>query len=108
VVSRRETVRRVRIYMNMEKWVILGVAGLGVFGVAGLTAKPESISPVAPTYSADIAPILFEKCTPCHRPGQVAPFTLQNYEDAKRRSGIQHPERIRKMLQGDSRRPCLI
>ena len=37
------------------------------------------------TYAKDIAPILLERCAPCHRPGQSAPFTLLNYADVKKR-----------------------
>ncbi|MEO7453882.1 MAG: ascorbate-dependent monooxygenase [Fimbriimonadales bacterium] len=69
----------------MEKWVIFGVVGLGVFAVAGLPSIPGEEAQ-EPTYASTIAPILFEKCTPCHRPGQVAPFSLISYEDAQRRS----------------------
>jgi hypothetical protein len=29
----------------------------------------------------DVAPILHQKCAECHRPGQVAPFSLLTYED---------------------------
>jgi hypothetical protein len=39
-----------------------------------------------PTYSKDIAPIMYENCTGCHRAGEVAPFTLQSYADAKKRA----------------------
>ena len=35
------------------------------------------------TYSRDIAPILQQRCETCHRPGQVAPFALTNYDEAK-------------------------
>ena len=35
-----------------------------------------------PTFSEDIAPILYENCTSCHRAGEVAPFSLESYEDA--------------------------
>lgn len=35
------------------------------------------------TYAKDIAPIIQKNCQPCHRPGQVAPFTLMNYEETK-------------------------
>src|SRR5215831_4129825 len=38
-----------------------------------------------PTFNTDIAPIVFKNCTTCHRTGQQAvPFTLLNYEDAKK------------------------
>jgi Tfp pilus assembly protein PilF len=38
----------------------------------------------AVTYYRDIAPILYQSCAPCHRPGQPAPFPLLTYEDARR------------------------
>lgn len=41
-------------------------------------------SPV--TFSRDIAPIIHEKCTRCHRPGQPAPFSLITYKDVAKRS----------------------
>jgi tetratricopeptide (TPR) repeat protein len=33
------------------------------------------------TFTHDIAPIVFKYCAPCHRPGEVAPFSLLTYED---------------------------
>ena len=33
------------------------------------------------TYSKHIAPILNQHCRECHRPGEVAPFTLTSYQD---------------------------
>ncbi|HEV3215006.1 MAG TPA: tetratricopeptide repeat protein [Vicinamibacterales bacterium] len=40
----------------------------------------------APTFSRDIAAILFDHCASCHRPGQVAPFSLLQYADARPRA----------------------
>ena len=40
----------------------------------------------APTWAADVAPILMNHCVECHRPGQVAPFSLLSYTDAAKRS----------------------
>ena len=37
----------------------------------------------APTYSRDVAPIFFESCAQCHRPGAVAPMSLLTYQDAR-------------------------
>ena len=45
-------------------------------------AKPIAIAPGAPTYSHDVAGILRAKCEGCHRPGEVAPFSLQSYKQA--------------------------
>ncbi len=36
-----------------------------------------------PTYAHDVAPILRAKCESCHRAGEVAPFTLNDYKQAK-------------------------
>ena len=40
------------------------------------------------SYSEHVAPILQEKCESCHRPGQVGPFPLQSYANAKRWSAM--------------------
>jgi hypothetical protein len=50
----------------------------------GRTAAQSHPSGVAaPTYSSRIAAILRSKCESCHRPGQVAPFPLQTYAQAR-------------------------
>ncbi len=38
------------------------------------------------TYNKDIAPLLWKNCASCHRPGQVAPFSLLTYKDAAKRA----------------------
>jgi mono/diheme cytochrome c family protein len=40
----------------------------------------------APTWASDIAPILYQSCVECHRPQQVAPFSLLEYSDAAKRA----------------------
>ncbi len=42
----------------------------------------------APTYTKDIAPIFFSQCVSCHRPKEVAPFSLLTYEDAVKRARL--------------------
>ena len=39
-----------------------------------------------PNYTRDIAPILQKNCQECHRPGQVAPFALETYEQVRKRA----------------------
>jgi hypothetical protein len=34
------------------------------------------------TWSEHVAPIVFNHCTSCHRPGEIAPFSLTNYAEA--------------------------
>lgn len=42
----------------------------------------------APTFSHDVAPILYKHCASCHHPGGGAPFPLLTYQDAKRRATL--------------------
>jgi hypothetical protein len=46
-----------------------------------LPAAPAAAQDI--TYSKDVAPILFENCVYCHRPGEVAPFSLTNYRETR-------------------------
>lgn len=41
-----------------------------------------------PTFSRDIAPIVYQNCVSCHRPNQAAPFSLITYEDVARRARL--------------------
>jgi hypothetical protein len=36
-----------------------------------------------PTFSKDVAPILYKNCVECHRPTAMAPMSLLTYEDAR-------------------------
>lgn len=47
-------------------------------------AQPAPAEPV--TYSKHVAPIVYRQCASCHRPGEVAPFSLLTYKDAARRA----------------------
>lgn len=42
---------------------------------------PEGTAPEAPTYHADVAPILEARCVRCHDEGGLAPFPLTTYEE---------------------------
>ena len=42
----------------------------------------------APTFSETIAPILYDNCVTCHRPGEAAPFSLITYEDVAKRAKL--------------------
>ncbi len=59
-------------------WVLaLASAGCG-------HASPPVAATSTPTFAHDVAPILFARCAPCHRSGELAPFPLLNYADAAR------------------------
>lgn len=36
-----------------------------------------------PTFSKDVAPILYKNCIGCHRPGEIAPMSLITYKDVR-------------------------
>src|SRR5262245_6595311 len=48
-------------------------------------AEPPREPAASPTFNKDIAAIIFQNCSTCHRPGQSAPFSLLNYRDARKR-----------------------
>ncbi len=62
-------------------------AMLPVLAVAWHSASVQAEGPREVTFNREIAPILFRNCATCHRPGEVAPFSLLTYRDAARRSG---------------------
>ena len=49
-------------------------------------ATHSTLADEPPTYHRDIAPILQQHCQDCHRPGQVAPFSLLTYDHARKRA----------------------
>jgi len=78
----------------------LGLAIIALLVIAVPHAKPDP-RPLAPdaktlgysprplnsvTFTKDVAPILFNKCTSCHRTGEVAPFALESYKDTAKRA----------------------
>ena len=40
------------------------------------------------TFTENIAPIVYQNCATCHRPGEAAPFSLITYEDVKKRAAL--------------------
>src|SRR5436189_1715661 len=51
-----------------------------VLGCLGLSASAVA---EPPTFSKDVAPILYSSCVSCHRPGEVAPMSLVSYDDVR-------------------------
>jgi hypothetical protein len=49
----------------------------------GAPPQAASAPAAAPTFSADVAPIMYAKCVTCHRPGEVAPMSLITYKDVR-------------------------
>lgn len=59
---------------------------VGLAAAVGLTFEGTSLAQTVatgPTFAKDVAPILFNKCVDCHRPGEVAPMSLLSYAEAR-------------------------
>jgi hypothetical protein len=44
---------------------------------------PAAAAAQTPTFSKDVAPILYSKCVECHRPTMFAPMSLVKYDEAR-------------------------
>jgi hypothetical protein len=59
---------------------------LGLMAAASSTTLAAAEKPT-PTYYKDVVRIIQKNCQDCHRPNQVAPFSLLTYEQARKRAG---------------------
>jgi hypothetical protein len=63
---------------------LMNIRYLAAIGAAGVVAYAHAYAaPAVPTFSKDVAPILYAKCASCHRAGEMAPMSLLTYEDAR-------------------------
>lgn len=51
---------------------------------ASLPRSADAPAVASVTFTHDVAPILFQNCASCHHPGEVAPFSLLTYADARK------------------------
>jgi len=74
------------------KCILLVVLAVGTFLISCHAGAARAESAARPavgdsiTYAKHVAPILFQHCVECHRPGEVAPFSLLSFADAKKRA----------------------
>src|SRR5258708_2535940 len=67
----------------------LTISAIGcVVAATAFPAGEITKSPVRLTFTEHIAPIVFNNCTSCHRPGEAAPFALMSYQDVKKRGAL--------------------
>lgn len=77
--------------MTQLRKAIAATAAIAVFGILGATPTAyaddnaldsgETSAPI--TYAKDVAPIINAECVSCHRPGQIGPMSLTNYQDVR-------------------------
>jgi hypothetical protein len=54
-----------------------------IFGVLILGSSLPASARQAPTFTKDVAPILYQNCSQCHRPNEVAPMPLMTYDEVR-------------------------
>jgi len=75
----------------MSRSAFTGLAVCGVVAGAAFAVNLGAQAPVpspaaassSPTYSRDIAPILYRNCASCHRPGEIAPMSLLTFKETR-------------------------
>jgi mono/diheme cytochrome c family protein len=53
---------------------------------SGLWLAAVAVGGEVPTYTKEVAPILWKNCAGCHRPGEIGPFSLLTYQEAAKRA----------------------
>jgi hypothetical protein len=71
----------------MRVHVVVGASVVLFSAVITGAAAPDQYASAAakdtPTFTKDVAPILYNNCATCHRPGEIAPMSLLTYKDAR-------------------------
>ena len=60
----------------------LSAAGVAAAFIAA-SAFAATPSKDVPTFSKDVAPILYQRCVNCHRPGEAGPMPLRTYKEVR-------------------------
>src|SRR5205085_1724748 len=60
------------------------ITGLLLFSMLFSSCQHPETKISHPTFSENIAPIIYKNCTLCHRPGSAGPFNLISYNDVKK------------------------
>src|SRR4249920_525851 len=66
--------QRVRVRRRVSALTLVGLL---------IAASEFSRAAAAPTFNKDVAPILFEKCATCHRPGAGGPMALTAFSEVR-------------------------
>lgn len=77
--------RSVPLFLASLLW--LSIAGLASAATVEDSPKTEG-KPGSVTFNKDVAPLVFQHCSTCHRPGEVAPFSLLSYRDTSKRAKL--------------------
>ncbi|HYV04794.1 MAG TPA: cytochrome c [Blastocatellia bacterium] len=56
---------------------------IAAVALIGFTTSSANSTSKEVTFSKDVAPIFFNNCAECHRPGEAAPMSLLSYKEAR-------------------------
>jgi hypothetical protein len=70
-----------RVHFGVGAAIVLVAAA-----ILGADGAPGQGPAAVPTFTKDVAPILYKNCTGCHRPGEIGPMSLLTYEDVRPRA----------------------
>ena len=65
-------------------FVLAGITWLGTTSTVTMRAAQQAPrASTTPTFTTDVAPIMYAKCVSCHRPGEVAPMSLITFKEVR-------------------------
>jgi hypothetical protein len=67
----------------MKRLYVAFAAACALAGVVSHSLNLTAQSPSPPTFYKEVLPIFQKNCQSCHRPGQIAPFSLLTYESTR-------------------------
>jgi hypothetical protein len=96
---RRRDARRTGPSGKVLLWVVIAgplaiLAGVLLSRNHRTTARTMALANQPLTFYHDVAPIIYNRCAPCHHPGQAAPFDLLSYADVQK-----HARQIRSVVE---------
>ena len=75
--------------MMRTRSIVLGLVSAGfIIGVLVRGESPLQAQNTRVTFTETIAPIVYDNCVSCHRPGEAAPFSLISYDDVRNRGQL--------------------
>jgi hypothetical protein len=66
----------------MRRLIVCSLVATGVVWAADQRVTHGQAAP-APTFTRDVAPILYKNCIMCHQPNSMAPMSLLSFKDAR-------------------------
>ena len=70
---------------HRSPWFLGAILALATAFLPDTPSTPGA-GTVTPTFFRDVLPILQQHCQRCHRPGEIAPFPLVTYDQARKRA----------------------